>query len=257
MKKHIVLSLTAALALSTVGCEAPESEGEADARDDAFLGGGKADGGIEEGSADAVAVLALVNTASLEILDDDVPLDRRAAVGIDTFRLGADGVEGTADDRVFETLAQLDAVPYVGRVAFEALLAYAREHITLEPALEAIDFDGSEQCSGQSHGGTNYTYSVISNPPYAETDLRMSLRFNSSSPYSPRSHAVQLQVGVNEWVNVFSTMPAVSDWQQQTFNVDADLANDAAASMGWLRFRVNPGTSYTACNALSIIYNCP
>ncbi|MEM6296219.1 MAG: hypothetical protein AAGA54_33410, partial [Myxococcota bacterium] len=47
------------------------------------------------------------------------------------------------------------------------------------------------------------------------------------------------------------------DWQQQTFNVDADLANDAAASMGWLRFRVNPGTSYTACNALSIIYNCP
>jgi hypothetical protein len=29
------------------------------------------------------------------------------------------------------------------------------------------------------------------------------------------------------------------------------------SSLGWLRFRVNPGTAYAACSQLSLTYNCP
>lgn len=84
-----------------------------DARDATFLGLGKADGTtIEEGSTDACSVLAVANQATLAALDDEAGLDGRAASGI-------------VAARPFTTLAALDAVAYVGPVAFDRLLAYA------------------------------------------------------------------------------------------------------------------------------------
>ena len=76
--------------------------------------------------AETDAVLDLVNEASISVLDDDVALDKRAAENIVVHRNGADGVLGTADDDLFGDLAELDAVPYVGPAALEALLAYAK-----------------------------------------------------------------------------------------------------------------------------------
>jgi hypothetical protein len=63
---------------------------------------------------DAVGVLALVNdpATSEEILDDDVPLDARAARNL---------VAG----RPFASIDEIDAVAYVGPVAMENLAAYA------------------------------------------------------------------------------------------------------------------------------------
>ena len=112
-----------------VGCDQTGAE-DGDGRDDAFVTSGKADGGIAEGSSEAQAVLHLVNTASFEVLDAsaEVGLDIRAADGIVSRRIGADGTAGTDDDVPFETLAQLDAVPWVGPSAFRKLLAYALEH---------------------------------------------------------------------------------------------------------------------------------
>lgn len=129
-----IATLVAGLALS--GCMAGAgSSGEADAADDSFLGaGGKTDtGGVEEGSPEAIAVLSLVNEASLATLDDPastgaVGLDTRAAHNIVAYRLGDDGVEGTDDDEAFDDLAELDAIPYVGPRAFGKLLEYALEH---------------------------------------------------------------------------------------------------------------------------------
>ncbi|MGH1343517.1 MAG: hypothetical protein ACRBN8_18295 [Nannocystales bacterium] len=111
---------------SLAGCEASSSD-PVDGRDDAFVGHGKADGGIQEGTVEALAVLNLVNQATLEQLDDSahVGLDVRAATGIYERRAGTDGEPGNADDVPFETLAELDAVPYVGMVAFGRLLEYA------------------------------------------------------------------------------------------------------------------------------------
>src|SRR5262245_30135853 len=66
--------------------------------------------GLEEGSAQACAVLKLANTASFETLDDAAKLNRKAALAIFAVRAGDDGQEGTEDDGWFATLAELDAV---------------------------------------------------------------------------------------------------------------------------------------------------
>lgn len=90
--------------------------------------------------ADTGLVLALVNDPATNVarLDEQVGLDHRAAVNILARRDGADGRAGTADDVPFTTLAQLDAVPYVGDVAFSKLLAYAQAH-PAQPQGETVE----------------------------------------------------------------------------------------------------------------------
>ena len=81
------------------------------------------------GTPEADAVLALINdpATTFETLDDRAGLDRRAARRIIDQRNGADGLAGTADDALFTTIEQLDAVAYVGASALRRLLDYARE----------------------------------------------------------------------------------------------------------------------------------
>jgi alpha-tubulin suppressor-like RCC1 family protein len=97
-----------------------------DARDDRFVGDGKADGFISEGSPEALGVLAVVNTLSTDELDDVVGLDGRAAINITRHRDGA--TASASDDDLFDTLTELDAVSYVGPVAFGKLLDYAKDN---------------------------------------------------------------------------------------------------------------------------------
>lgn len=84
---------------------------------------------IEPGSPEEAGVLAFVNDASttLTVLDDDVPLDRRAAENIVARRDGADGIVGTSDDAPFVSADDLDSVAWVGPAALDALLAFARD----------------------------------------------------------------------------------------------------------------------------------
>jgi|GEM_PF-1723870 len=70
-------------------------------------------------------VLGVANTASFEVLDDDVALDRRAAKNIVAHRDGPDATAGTADDNVIGSLDELDAIPYVGDSAIAKLQRYA------------------------------------------------------------------------------------------------------------------------------------
>jgi Nuclease A inhibitor-like protein len=82
------------------------------------------------GTPDEAGVCRLLNdpATTLAVLDDGVPLDRRAAVGLIAHRNGPDGVFGTADDDLFDSLAEVDAVPYVGPVSLQRLIDYARAH---------------------------------------------------------------------------------------------------------------------------------
>ncbi len=98
----------------------------------AALTGGKADtAGIVEGSQEALGVLKVANETDLATLKTPVNaggagLDARAAENIVAYRIGDDGKPNTADDQLFDTLAELDAVPYVAASSFSQLLAYAR-----------------------------------------------------------------------------------------------------------------------------------
>ena len=78
-----------------------------------------------EGSLEADLIVRAANALSFETLDAEVGLDRRAADNLVYVRSGPDLVDGTDDDTPFETLAAVDAVPFVGPAALEAMLAYA------------------------------------------------------------------------------------------------------------------------------------
>jgi phosphatidylserine/phosphatidylglycerophosphate/cardiolipin synthase-like enzyme len=116
------LLLTFAFALACSGDDPLDDE-------NAGFPDGKSDGGIDEGSPEALAVLALCNDGSVDVgeLDDDAGLHATAARNIIGHRDGADGAPGTGDDDPYDTLAELDAVPFVGPTALSALLAYAED----------------------------------------------------------------------------------------------------------------------------------
>jgi len=83
-------------------------------------------GGVSESTAEAAGVLKVASTFSLADLKAKVGLAATVANNISTYRLGDDGISGTADDEVFDTLRELDAVPYVNGPVFVKLLTYAR-----------------------------------------------------------------------------------------------------------------------------------
>lgn len=83
-------------------------------------------GTITGGSAEEHGVLAFLNgpDATLELLDYDVGLDRRAAASIAEFTRGPDGAYGTADDSRLTTIEALDDLYWVGNSSIERILAY-------------------------------------------------------------------------------------------------------------------------------------
>ncbi|MEM9189280.1 MAG: phosphatase domain-containing protein [Myxococcota bacterium] len=104
--------------LALGGCATTVDE-PLDNADDCALCADKADAWTipEEGSCEAQAMLQLANESSLEILDDDARLNRRAARNIVSAR----------DVMPLESLAELDGVSYVGVHAMSQILEYAEE----------------------------------------------------------------------------------------------------------------------------------
>ncbi len=82
---------------------------------------------LAEGSPEAIGLLGFLNspTTTIDTLDHDVPLNRRSARNLIHHRDGFDGVAGTYDDDLFETLAEVDAVRWVGPAAMDALTSFA------------------------------------------------------------------------------------------------------------------------------------
>lgn len=140
------------LALSLVGACAAEGGGPAlgveDPEHDEALADGKLDAaGIREGTAQAGGILLLVNTRSREQLNENIGLSSRVADIIVAFREGDDGREGNDDDQRFETLTQLDSLPYVGASVFHTLLQYADAHDLLREPAESVFHRDRDQYS--------------------------------------------------------------------------------------------------------------
>lgn len=91
--------------------------------------------GLGEGSAAALAVLSLVNDRGLdaERLKAVTRLDRRAAGNVVAHRDGADRAPRTDDDDLFDSIAELDAVPQIGPASLKRL----RDAAIAEGYLEA------------------------------------------------------------------------------------------------------------------------
>ena len=108
------------IALLTVllgACTGPQ-----DGRDDIALIGNEALPDCQTTKA-----LGLLNTATDAASLEAIGLHKRAIDNILTYRAGDDAVLGTDDDRYFDDLLAVDAVPWVGPVAMEALLGWSEE----------------------------------------------------------------------------------------------------------------------------------
>ncbi|MFO0748223.1 MAG: nuclease A inhibitor family protein [Myxococcota bacterium] len=100
----------------------------ADGGDDAGLA--TVDASLADGSPQAVGLLGFLNDVktTVAVLDLDVGLDVRAAQALVAHRDGKDGKNGTKDDDRFDTVAEVDAVSWVGTSAFDKLLSYCAGH---------------------------------------------------------------------------------------------------------------------------------
>jgi DNA uptake protein ComE-like DNA-binding protein len=99
---------------------------------------------------DVSRVLDFVNDPGTDeaLLHGTVGLDPRAAKNIVTHRNGADGVAPSADDQLFTTLTQLDAVSYVGDAAIQKLATYSSAHPPHPgEVVEGVSFAGWEDAS--------------------------------------------------------------------------------------------------------------
>jgi hypothetical protein len=98
------------------------TDGSPDGRDDVGLGGGKADG---EELTDCAKreIPAYLNGGVTRDALEAAGLHGRAAENLTKYRDGADGRFGTDDDDLFDTIEEVDAVSYVGPMAFSQLIA--------------------------------------------------------------------------------------------------------------------------------------
>lgn len=139
MKTEWMKALPFLFLVACAGSVGEPIEEPVDPKDECVFCDSKADAfGISRESYLAAGIVKLANEATFEELDDDVPLDVRAARGI-------------VAQRPFEFIEQIDTVSYVGRVAFANLARYAQDNGyvpycgdgELQNLLEACD-DGNE-----------------------------------------------------------------------------------------------------------------
>ncbi|MCH9680508.1 MAG: hypothetical protein K0V04_03660 [Deltaproteobacteria bacterium] len=123
------------LASLTTACDVAEGDAQWSAPGDPSqaLAGPRSPSTFSGTASEVAAVLLVANTESLVVLDGDVGLDVRAANNIVEHRNGPDGIEATPDDNPFDNLSELDAVPWVGDSALDALLAWAYANDLVQP----------------------------------------------------------------------------------------------------------------------------
>lgn len=247
-----------------IGCSG--SSDPRDGLDDSFLAErGKGDtGSVQPGSPEADAVLALVDEASFELLDDPVSaggvgLDKRAAANIVAHRVGDDEVVGTQDDERFDTLAELDAIKYVGPFAFGRLLSYVQSNgLVAEPAPPDAGQTATskEQCFVPNASGYMYHYLDLE-PPFT-TDGLLQIRHRGGNPIGPTSYSIDLEVAPGTWEEVATTFPTDRTPQDERHTISAAMLTAAHESTGWLRLRND--NVYTGgidnCVEISLTVNC-
>jgi hypothetical protein len=121
-------ALVISVVLAAVGCA--EIESVEDGHDNIEFDTQTSVEALTAGTPQAMGVLNLLNdrATTLDVLDNDARLNKRAARGIVHHRNGPDGVFGTRDDLPFTSVREIDAIRYVGPVALARLAYWAQIH---------------------------------------------------------------------------------------------------------------------------------
>ena len=111
---HFFLIATTMLAACDVESQSPDMLEERSERS------------IWDGTPEGVAVIEFLNdpTTTMELLDDDVRLDKRAAGNLIAHRDGGDRVPGTSDDDLYNDIIEVDNIRWVGPATIQRLVDY-------------------------------------------------------------------------------------------------------------------------------------
>lgn len=134
MRRTTLLALVLAAAPACVADDSP------DGPDEPGLASGKADGSALT-ECEQQAIVSYLNEGGSADALVAAGLHERAAANLAAHRDGADGQFGTADDDLFDTIAEVDAVSYVGPVAFRQLHEVTAERcaVAADPYADARD----------------------------------------------------------------------------------------------------------------------
>ncbi|MBP6630257.1 MAG: hypothetical protein KBG28_18270 [Kofleriaceae bacterium] len=113
----VLASLLALPLLTTSACVTDEGE---DGADDVAVPGGKADDS-EFSACELEKIVGYLNEGVAAEALKEAGLSSRAAKNLVAHRDGADGAFGTADDDLFDDIAEVDAVPYIGLYSMRKL----------------------------------------------------------------------------------------------------------------------------------------
>lgn len=236
----LVSGIGLALAMTACG-EATEPEDRGDARDDSFLvmSGGADQLAPEDNSAEARAILEVVNTYSTHSLVREVDLYWNASKHIVDYRNGEDGIRNTDDDRFLWSMGELDAIPYVGKKS----LALLRDFVRANDLIEKHDIEYSDSIPtrikttrGAAFRGVLRTREVL----YVRLDAQMGdriimwLRKAGTTQWNPKLKIVDSDTGetvawANPWGNTDARLPESTEEAARGWEVDREPANYSIA----------------------------
>ena len=152
MDRLTALPLILIVALGTPACgeiDPPTSQVSPDGEHEDAIAGGKADGsGFTECELAQVVIFVNQTSTTYEALRA-ADVHGAAARRIPEHRDGPDGLAGTVDDDLFETIEELDNVPYVGPAAMRALVSHVADLCVVQGGQAEVIF--SPQPYEESH----------------------------------------------------------------------------------------------------------
>ncbi len=118
MRLYIQFAILLTLVLTTAVACVPAEEG------DEY---GSTNLALVDGTPEAIGLLSFLNdpTTSIDVLDYEVPLNRRAARNLISYRDGWDRIPGTYDDNLFDDVQEVDSVRWIGPKTLARLVDFA------------------------------------------------------------------------------------------------------------------------------------
>jgi DNA uptake protein ComE-like DNA-binding protein len=238
MKSILVAALALAgfvAALVTAGCS-----GQLDSPDSLLAAA------LNLAPADVSRVLDFVNYPGTDkaLLDNAVGLDERAAQNIITLhRDGADGIVPSADDKLFTTLAELDAIPYVTDTALQKLAAYSLSHpAPAGQTVETVSFAGWQVEAvvyGVNHGAQSdldplldarSVTAILAQRPFATLSAIAAVPYVGASALSKlKAHAAIFWAQLRGTAGLAGTFDGVT-FDEASAKIALEIANQATLS---------------------------
>jgi hypothetical protein len=227
------------LLFATVSCGQADNSVEGDDYDDSFgIASGMGDSLVpEENSAEARALLEVVNTYSLHGLIRDVDLYYNGSRHLIDHRNGVDGIRNTDDDMFLRSMAELDEIPHIGKKSMERL----REFVRSQDLIDAHDIEYAEVVptlintkNGAAFRGEIGTRDLIRIPLQAELGDRILIWFRKGdeAQWNPKVKIVDSDTGetvswANPWGNSDARLPVSAEDASHGFEIDRAPANYA------------------------------